>query len=338
MSEKVPNEAVSLAEVAERAGVSSATASKALNGRADVNEATRSRVEEAARELGYLPNYIARGLMGAKTGTVGVVTTDLEGRFALPILMGVEDALGTERILSFLCDARGDDERERQLIRSLLARRVDGIIMVGRQTDERPSVGELPVPVVYAYAHSSDPADLSIVPDNVQVGRIAAEHLLGLGRRRIAHVSGEAAHGASRDRLVGIQEAMSSAGVDLVGPPLFGDWSEGWGRAAAGMLIEGGAPIDGIVCGSDQIARGVLESLHDQGIEVPRDVAVIGVDNWVTLAENARPALTTVDIQLKRLGRIAAIRLQAATAGEPAGGIERVAGEVVIRDSTIPRR
>lgn len=337
MSKKVPREAVSLADVAERAGVSPATASKALNGRADVNEATRARVEDAARQLGYLPNYIARGLMGAKTGTVGVITTDLEGRIALPILMGVEDALDNERILSFLCDARGDDERERQLIKSLLARRVDGIIMVGNQTDERPSVGKLPVRVVYAYAHSADPDDLSIVPDNVQVGRASAEHLLGLGRRRLAHVSGESGHGATRDRLLGIEQALSGAGVELVGAPLFGDWSEGWGRAAAGMLLESGRSLDGIICGSDQIARGVLETLRGHAIDVPRDVAVIGIDNWETHAVNAQPALTTVDIQLKRLGRVAAIRLQSATAGEVTTGIERVAGEVVIRDSTIPR-
>lgn len=337
MSEKIPSEAVSLADVAARAGVSAATASKALNGRADVNEATRARIEESARELGYLPNYVARGLMGAKTSTVGVVTTDLEGRFALPILMGVEDALGTERVLTFLCDARGDEEREHHLIKALLARRVDGIIMVGRQTDERPSVGELPVPVVYAYSHSDGIGDLSIVPDNIQVGRVATEHLLGLGRRRIAHISGEAAHGAARDRLAGVDAALEAAGIPRAGDALFGDWSEGWGRAAAAMVLDRGEPIDGIVAGSDQIARGVLETLRDRGVDVPADVAVVGVDNWEALAENSRPALTTVDMQLKRLGRVAAIRLQAATAGNPSSGIERLPGDIVIRNSTIPR-
>jgi DNA-binding LacI/PurR family transcriptional regulator len=152
----------SLADVAVHAGVSAATASKALNGRADVNEATRARVEEAARVLGYVPNSLARGLLGARTGTVGIITSDLEGRFAIPILMGVEDALGIDRILSFLCDARGDELREDSLIASLLARRVDGLILVGRQNDRRRSIGRLPVPVVYAYAESDDAGRPSI--------------------------------------------------------------------------------------------------------------------------------------------------------------------------------
>lgn len=340
MTDVTPNPAISLADVAKRAGVSPSTASKALNAKFDVNEGTRVRVEAAARELGYLPNSLARGLMGAKTGTVGVITSDLEGRFALPILMGVEDALGTDRVLAFLCDARGDEAREQRIIASLLARRVDGIIVVGNQTDERPSLGQnLPVPVVYAYAMSDDPADLSVTVDNVQIGRIAAQHVIDVGRRRIAHISGEAPHGASKDRLAGISSVLEeNEDISLVGRPLFGDWSEGWGRAATEILLDSGEEIDGIICASDQLARGTLDTLLGRGIQVPNDIAVIGVDNWVVMAENSRPALTTVDMQLEKLGRVVANRLQRATVGEPAAGIERLPGAVVIRDSTIPRR
>lgn len=329
---------VGLADVARRAGVSASTASKALNARPDVNDATRLRVEEAARELGYLPNGLARGLLGAKTGTVGVVTSDLEGRFALPILMGVEDTLGLDRILTFLCDARGDALREQGLIATLLARRVDGLILVGRQTDPRPSVGRLPVPVIYAYAQSDDPADLSVGIDNIEVGRTAARHLVGLGRRRLVHISGEADHGAAVDRASGVLVAVTAAGLTLSAEPLFGDWTEGWGRAAADRALKLVPDLDGIICASDQIARGVLETLHERGVDVPGSVAVVGVDNWTALAENARPALSTVDLQLTQLGRLAARRLLRASVGESSPGIESVAGELVIRDSTVPRR
>ncbi|GAA4775047.1 LacI family DNA-binding transcriptional regulator [Microbacterium gilvum] len=330
---------VSLAEVARRAGVSSATASKALNGRVDVNEATRARVEQAARDLGYLPNSLARGLMGARTGTVGVVTTDLDGRFALPILMGVEDSLGIDRILSFLCDARGDDLREESLIASLLARRVDGLILVGRQTDPRPSLGAIPVPVVYAYAESDDPSDMSVTVDNADVGRRAARHLLDIGRRRIAQVAGEASHGASRDRVGGASSAIAAAGLlEGAGRVRFGDWSEGWGRAAAHDILDQDGDVDAILCGSDQVARGVLDTLHERRVRVPDDVAVIGVDNWEPLAAHARPPLTTVDLQLQQLGRVAAHRLQRATTGEIRGGVERLPGSLIIRDSTVLRR
>jgi len=338
MAGEMPESAVSLVDVARRAGVSPSTASKALNARSDVNEVTRTRVEVAARELGYVPNTMAQGLAGAKTGTVGVLTSDLEGRFALPILIGVEDALGTDRVLTFLCDARGDEVREQRLIAALLARRVDGIIVVGRQTDARPSLGKLPVPVVYVYAFSDDEGDLSVTVDNVQLGRIAADHLLGSGRRRIAHISGEADHSAALERLQGASEALQSQGLDFASPPLFGDWSEAWGRAATELLLSSGPVPDAILCASDQLARGALDSIRDRGISVPEDIAVIGIDNWTALAENSRPALTTVDMQLERLGRTAAYRLQRATAGEQASGVERLSGKVIIRNSTILRR
>jgi LacI family transcriptional regulator len=334
----IPDASVSLADVARRAGVSPSTASKALNARTDVNEATRARVEDTARELGYIPNGLARGLLGAKTGTVGVVTSDLEGRFALPVLMGVEDALGMDRILTFLCDARGDGVREQNLVATLLARRVDGLILVGRQADPRESLGELPVPVVYAYAESDDPDDMSVTVDNVGVGRTATSHLVGIGCRRIVHISGEPDHGAAQERMTGAIEALDAAGLVFATEPLFGDWTEGWGRAAADLVLDRAPDVDGIVCASDQIARGVLETLHERGIAVPGRVAVIGVDNWTALAENSRPALTTVDLQLAQLGRIAAQRLLRASVGERIPGPQRVAGSLTIRDSTVRRR
>lgn len=337
MSERTPDFTVSLADVAKHAGVSAATASKALNGKFDVNAITRSRVEAAARELGYQPNSLARGLMGAKTGTVGVITSDLEGRFALPILMGVEDELGTERVLTFLCDARGDKAREGRLVRALLARQVDGVIVVGRQNDERDSLGPLPVPVVYAYAFSSDPADLSVTVDNVQVGRAAAAHIAGTGRRQIAHISGDFEHGAARDRSTGIREFLAERGIPTRGETMFGDWSEGWGRAAAQRVLEQTPATDAIICASDQLARGALDLLATRGVSVPQEIAVMGVDNWAVIAENARPTLTTIDLQLEYLGRVAARQLQSLSAGEHLSGVQRLPGALVIRDSTIPR-
>ncbi|MCS5716456.1 LacI family transcriptional regulator [Herbiconiux sp. CPCC 205716] len=338
MADAFSGTAPQLIDVARRAGVSASTASKALNAKADVNPATRQRVESAARELGYVPNAIARGLTGGRTGTVGVLTSDLEGRFALPILMGVEDALGIDRVLTFLCDARGDEAREKRLVDELVSRRVDGIIVVGKQTDPRPPIGRnLPVPVIYAYCMSDDPADLSISVDNAQAGFVAAQHLVDSGRSKIAHISGEAPHSASQRRTEGVQKLLANRGLELVQPPMYGDWSEGWGRAAAAILVQSGKEFDAILCGSDQIARGVLDSLLERGIAVPSDVAVMGIDNWVVLAENSRPALSTVDLQLQKLGRVAATRLFEASNGSKAAGVEYLPGSIVIRDSTIPR-
>src|SRR6478609_10829529 len=230
--------AATLSDVARVAGVSIATASKALNGRGDVAAATRQRVRDAADSLAFTPNAMARGLLAGRTGTVGLLTSDLEGRFMIPILMGAEDAFGAGQVNVFLCDARGDSIREQHHLKALLSRRVDGIIVVGRQTDPRPSLGhDIPVPVVYAYAPSDDPSDLSITPDNVHAGRMAVEHLVACGRTRIAHITGEVAYAAARDRAQGVRAALQEAGLELVGDVMYSEWSEGWGRDAAAMLL-----------------------------------------------------------------------------------------------------
>jgi LacI family transcriptional regulator len=339
VSTDLDGRAATLNDVARRAGVSIATASKALNGRGDVAAATRRRVEAAAAELAFTPNPMARGLLAGRTGTVGLLTSDLDGRFMLPILMGAEDAFGAGQVNVFLCDARGDAIREQHHLKALLSRRVDGIIVVGRQTDPRPSLGQdLPVPVVYAYAPSDDPRDLSLTPDNEAGGRLAIEHLLACGRTRIAHISGDPAYAAAQDRLAGARAALADAGLDFVGEPQFSEWSEHWGRDAAALLLERHPDIDAIFCGSDQIARGVLDIARDLGRHVPDDLAVVGYDNWEVLATNSRPELTSVDANLQQLGRIAAQRVFDAIDGELVRGVHHLPVRLVIRGSTIARR
>lgn len=329
-----------LSDVARHAGVSIATASKALNGREDVAADTRRRVLASAEALQFTPNPMARGLLAGRSGTVGLLTSDLEGRFMIPILMGAEDAFGAGQVNVFLCDARGDAIREQHHLRALLSRRVDGIIVVGRQTDPRPSLGqELPVPVVYAYAPSDDPRDLSLTPDNYTGARLAIEHLIACGRTRIAHISGDPSYAAAQDRLAGARAALASAGLELVGEPLFSDWSEQWGRDAAATLLERHPDIDGIFGGSDQIARGALDTARDLGRRVPEDLAVVGYDNWEVLATNARPELTSVDANLQQLGRQAAQRVFDAIDGVDIGeGVHHLPVKLVIRGSTIARR
>jgi LacI family transcriptional regulator len=333
-------QAATLADVARLAGVSVATASKALNGRDQVADATRRRVVDAAQRLDFTPNPLARGLLAGRTGTVGLLTSDLVGRFVLPILMGAEDAFGAGRVNVFLCDARGDAIREQHHLRALLSRRVDGLIVVGERTDPRPSLGRnVSVPVVYAYAPSDDPADLSLTPDNVGAGRIAVEHLISSGRSRIAHISGDRDYIAARDRVAGALEALGDAGVGLVGEVMFGDWSERWGRDAAALLLARHPEIDAILCGSDQIARGVLDTARDLGRCVPQDVAVMGFDDWEVLSANSRPELTSINANLQRLGRAAAEHIFAALDGVDIGrGTRYFPTRLVIRGSTIARQ
>lgn len=335
-AQRVNGRAATLEDVARLAGVSIATASKALNGRAHVSAATRGEVVAAAQRLSYSPNALAQGLRAERTGIVGLLTSDLEGRLSIPILMGAEDAFGAGRTSVLLCDARGDAIREAHHLQTLLSRRVDGLIVLGARPDPRPSIGrDLPVPVVYAYAPSADPDDLSLVSDNVAGGRLAVRHLTEIGRRRIAHITGDPSYGAAQDRAKGALAELGEQGLDLVGGRvLFGSWSEAWGRSATRLLLGRTREIDAVFAGSDQIARGVIDTLHEEGLEVPGDVAVIGFDNWEIFTTGSRPALSSVDMNLETLGRIAAQRLSAAFGGDVGSGIESLPCRLVPREST----
>lgn len=325
-----------VADVARLAGVSRGTVSKALNGSGQLSQQTRRRVLAAAAELGFEPNPQARSLTSGRTFTVGLLTSDTIGRFSIPLLQGVEDALGAGSISVLLCDARGDREREAQYVRTLLSRRVDGIIVTARKTDVRPAIGSLPVPVVYAYSQSDQPGDRAVISDDLRAGYLAVSHLLAGGRRRVAYVSGPVRQLAVRRREEGARAALAEAGLDL--PPSavrYGEWSEEWGREVAAALVSDDA-FDGVFCGSDEIGRGVADALRDLGVRVPDDMALVGVDNWRPLATACRPPLTTIDLRLEEIGRVAAAELLERMAGGTESGVRMVPPRLIVRASTRP--
>ena len=332
-----PRRRVTASDVAERAGVSISTVSKALSGKGTVRYETRQRVLDVARELKYQHNEVAASLLAGRTNTIGVITSDQFGRLTAPVLVGATETLAEDEIALLICDGRGDRIREQYFVNSLLRRRVDGILVTGRGVFSRDSLGlDLPVPVVYAMASSNDPADASVVPDDTAGARSAAEHLVATGRTRIAFVSGRA-DDATLARLAATRDVLTSAGLELAHPPLIGQWSEGWGRQAALNLLRAEADFDGVVCGNDQIARGVLDTLRESGTRVPEDVAVIGFDNWDVMVEASRPPLSSVDLSLHDVGRVAArTLLDAIVAGGVTPGIEKVDCHLVPRESTAP--
>jgi LacI family transcriptional regulator len=328
---------VTVNDVAALAGVSPGTVSKALNGRGQLRPATRQKVVSAAEQLGFHANMLARGLLHWRTYTVGVLTTDSFGRFTIPVMLGAEDALGAGQISVLLCDGRGDRIREQHYLRTLLARRVDGIIVTGRTYEPRPSLGaDLPIPVVYARARSERAEDLSLMHDDRQGAALAINHLVSTGRRRIAHITGPERHLASRERAAGALAAIEAAGEAMVlGEPLMGEWSERWGREAATMLMRTGEDFNGVFCGSDQIARGVADALREAGRRVPEEVGIVGVDNWEVMVEGCRPPLTTIDLNLSELGHTAATKLLRAIEGHPLEqGVQLMPCRLVTRRST----
>ncbi|GAA4441345.1 LacI family DNA-binding transcriptional regulator [Phytohabitans houttuyneae] len=331
---------VTLTDVARRAGVSVATASKALNARDEVAPETRRRVLQAADELAFQPNALARGLLTGRTRTIGLLTDELAGRFSIPILLGIEDALASGQMSVLLCDARGDAIRRQHYIRTLLARQVDGFVLLGDSNDLRPSLtSQIPVPVVYVYGESDDPNDLSVLADDEHGARLATEHLVSLGRRRIAHITGPETYRAARDRVTSARKVLTDAGLPLVGgDPLFGEWSQRWGRHATRTLLTAYPDIDAIFCGNDQIASGAAHTVRELGRHIPDDISIVGYDNWHEFASDCLPPLTTVDLNLQQLGETAVHHLFAALDGQPAAGVIRQPCRLVVRDSTGPLR
>ncbi|SOC87794.1 transcriptional regulator, LacI family [Curtobacterium sp. 314Chir4.1] len=321
---------VRITDVAALAGVSIGTASKALNGTGQLRDATRARVKDAAEKLGFVGDARARALSSGRTYTVGMITTDSFGRFSIPVLLGAEDALSAGQMAVLLCDTRDDHVREAHYLRSLAARGVDGIIVTGRSADPRPPI-DVPMPVVYAFTPSTSDADVSITLDDAAGSSEVASHVLSLGRQRVAIVTGPARHRSAERRVAG---AVSVLGSRLVGEPLYGEWSERWGRQAVDVLTRGSADVDAIVCGSDQIARGVCDRLREVGRSVPDDVVVTGFDDWDVMALASRPPLTTVDLRLEELGRVAGRALLDLIDGGAAAS-SAVTPTLVIRESTI---
>lgn len=330
---------VTVHDVAAACGVSIGTVSKALSGTGQLRESTRSRVLLSARELGYVPRTRgARRDAAARRGSsvVGLVSHNVSDRFLMPLLSGVQRTLERQEISVFLCEAHGDLGREERDVRLLLERSVDGLIVLGANSNPRPPLTGIPggFPLVYAYAPSVDPEDMSVVSDDVGGGRIAGERLIDLGRERIGYLSGPLSYQASVDREAGLRRALADRGLELPrSRVVHGEWQEQWGRSGLERLLAVSGDLDAVFCGNDQLARGAADALRDQGIAVPGDVALVGFDNWDVVVEGCRPPLTTIEPELGVLGRVAAERLLAAMDGRPTPGTQTVPVRLVIRAS-----
>lgn len=298
--------------IAERAQVSIATASRALNDTGRIGEETRKRVRKVAQELSYRPSSTARALVHRRTFTLGLLTNDRYGRFTLPMLAGVSEALADEDVSIFLCAEEYGPDRLRANIAAMDARGVDGLVVTGKRIDKGVPAELLPqgIPVVFVHSAAALGAH-RFIGDDEGGAHAATSHLAACGRRRIAHVSGPATFLAARLRADGWRRALEERGLAPFGDALHGTWTEAHGFEAARHLFDRprSERPDAVFCGNDQIARGLIDSLALMGLDVPDDAAVAGFDNWDVFAEATRPPLTTIDPQLKTLGRAAGMRM-----------------------------
>ncbi len=329
-----------IADVARRAGVSTATVSRILSGAATSPPGTVARVRAAATDLDYRPSGIARSLKLRRTRTIGLIVTDIENPFFPEMVRAVDEAAGDLGNTILLGNAGGDPQREERYLDLLVERRVDGIIVaVSRFTEHHGAwLARAPVPIVLINSESDDPRVPSIVSDNRQGGRLAAEHLLSLGHSRIGILAGPASHAATAPRLEGIREALSAAGLDPAAvPTVHGDGEVAGGeRAAAELRALDPAPT-GLLCHNDLTAIGAVRHLLRSGLRVPADVSVVGFDD-VAAAAWIHPGLTTITQRKAEMGRWAVDRLVELIQGRPASDPRQVHLPVLltVRESTAP--
>ncbi len=298
---------VSLKDVAAKAGVSVATASRALADHPRISEATKERVRRAAAELGYTPSAIARSLVKRETRTLGVVTTSVTDPYAAELVRAVEDAAGAAGYTLILLTSHHLPRREIAAIRTLQERRVDGIIVISpRGVDQYgPLLEHLTVPIVLVNHGLDHPQVRSVMADNRQGARLAVEYLLDLGYHRIAFIGGPSAGRTARERLQGYLEALQAAGQEPAADLIFpGQGRAEDGRRALQAMLALTPPPDAVLCYNDLTAFGVLAEAWAIGVRVPDDLAVIGFDN-VPFSELTAPPLTTVAQPTDEMGHTA---------------------------------
>ncbi|GAB2976665.1 LacI family DNA-binding transcriptional regulator [Amycolatopsis acidiphila] len=332
-----------LAMVADAAGVSLPTASKVLNGRGDVSDATRARVEEVLRDFGYVPQTGRRTVSPSRV--VDLVFDDLRSPYALEILRGITEAgseIGVDVVVGRVpvAEEAGPLTPENSWAQRLKSSGREGLIVV---------TSELSLAQVEGFARAGlplvviDPLNLprvevtSVGATNWSGGLAATEHLLSLGHRRIAFAGGPLPASCSQARLHGFRAALENAGYaaepELV---LHGDFQYDAGLEMATRLLSLDVPPTAIFAANDATALGVMEAARRRGLRVPQDISVVGFDDTV-LAELATPALTTVRQPLQDMGRVALRTLLRLIAGETLDSHHvELATNLVVRGSTAP--
>ncbi|MEV6751951.1 LacI family DNA-binding transcriptional regulator [Streptomyces sp. NPDC051214] len=298
-----------LEEVAARAGVGRGTVSRVINGSPRVSEATRTAVEAAVAELGYVPNTAARALAANRTDAIALVVPEPETRFfAEPYFSDVLRGVGaelSETEMQLLLIFAGNDRRRQRLAQYLAAHRVDGVLLVSVHADDPlpDLLAQLEIPAVISGRRSADEQLPSVDSDNFAGAHSAVEHLLSRGRTRIATITGRLdVYGAQR-RLDGYRAALSDAGrpVDerLIAP---GDFTEEGGRRAMTELLAAFPDVDAVFAGSDVMAAGARQVLREAGRRIPDDVALVGFDDSA-IARHMDPPLTSVRQPIEEMGR-----------------------------------
>lgn len=287
---------VTIRDVAEKAGVSVSTVSRVLTSNAPVQEVTRKAVEDAINELGFRPNGLARSLRSNETKTIGLIIPDVANPFFPEVARGVEDAACKRGYSVILCNSGNDRSKETMYFQVLQERRIDGIILTGSGSlSEYAQLREMDqFPVVFLDRNAEGLDVDSVESDSYNGACQAVQHLIELGHREIAFVSGSSATSTGSRRQRGYIDTLAGHGISP--PPEYivpGDFTLEAGRFAGLTLLNGSRRPTAIFVSSDIEAIGVMMAAESLRLSIPRDLSVVGFDNTL-LSTVTRPALSTV--------------------------------------------
>ncbi len=332
---------VTIRDVAQDLGLALSTVSNALAGKAYVREDTRKMVLEAARRLGYRASAVAQAMRTRRTNTIGVLMADVANPSSPDFLRGIEDVAVREKFALFLCNTDESKTRQLMLMRSLLDRQVDGLVLISQycgDAEVRELLSQGP-PFILMQRRSRKFADNFVGADNRVCIAEAVRYLSGLGHRRIGYVIGPAYSSAVAERLASFRRTVAELKLDA-DPELIvnADYGTEAGHRAAKQLLDLKRRPTAVMASNDMNALGVLDVASERGIAVPDQLSVVGLDD-IALASLARINLTTIALPKREMGAAAATLLIErinSTAPESARQTVMFPAQLVIRGSTGP--
>ena len=328
-------------DVAKLAGVAISTASAAINRSAPVSEDVIAKVEEAVKALGYIPHGGAQSLRSGNSRLIGLIVPNITNPHFAAVTRIIENVCLEAGYLSMVFSTGQDSERENQILRMLRQQRVAGLIIIPTRSDAEHGNrlrGEIHVPTVLLDMYVEDLAYDVVKLDNVEATRLATEHLIGLGHRRIAVLTGLKDLATSKDRLEGFLQAHRSAGIS-VDPALLlrGDYEQELAATSVAEVMRSADPPTALLSISNMMTLGALHALHDLGLRAPADLSIVGIDDF-DFAELLDPPLTVVRVPLAAMADRSIEVLLDLIAGrkQPTGRWDLFHSELVVRGSTAP--
>ncbi len=332
--------AVTIKTIAEKAGVSVVTVSRALNNRHDISKEMREKILKIAEEFNYVPNHLAKSLVTRRTKTIGLIIKELVDSFLAEVVQGVSDVAREKGFTIILCHTYDNADQEIEYIRHLRAKQVDGMLIYPTQADKR-YIHELknsPIPYVFLNRHTDALRCDYVANDNIEGTYQLVNHLIQQGRKRIVYLCAKPSASSGHERILGCQKAIRENGLpsNYLRVESCDETIESCYNAAKMLIANYRHEIDAILSWDDRLSLGIIRALFEAGIRIPDDIAVAGYDDS-EIAQHLSPPLTTIHQPAYQIGKIAAEILFEKIASEESAEAKQIIlkPELIVRASTV---